>query len=92
MSNPLFKNGQMPSNPMQHIGKIVNDVRMLQQNPSQLAQYLSDHGMIDASQLSNIQNMNPSQIGQYLMQSGVMPQSGIQQAMSSIVPLIQRNM
>ena len=92
MSNPLFKNGQIPANPMQRIGQVVRDVKMLQQNPSQIAQYLSDHGMIDASQLQNLQNMNPSQIGQYLMQNGVMPQSGIQQAMQNIVPMIQQNM
>lgn len=90
--NPLFKNPQMPANPMQRIGQVVNDVRMLQQNPSQLGQYLSDHGMINQNQLAQIQRMNPAQVGQYLMQNGVMPQQGVQQAYNSMVPTIQKNM
>jgi hypothetical protein len=86
--NPLFKN-PIQMNPMQRIGQVVRDVQMLQQNPTQLGQYLSDHGMLDQSQLSEIQNMNPVQVGQYLMQKGVMPQQGVQQAYQTMVPTIQ---
>ena len=91
--NPLFGKSQTNLlNPMQRIGQVVNDVRMLQQNPNQMAKYLSDHGMINKEQMNNIQNMSPAQVGQYLMQNGVMPQQNVMQAYQTMVPTIQRNM
>lgn len=89
--NPLFGGNVPKLNPMQRIGQIINDVRMLQQNPNNMAQYLADHGMINKDQVSEINNMNPSQVGQYLMQRGVMPQQSVQQAMN-IVPTIQNKL
>jgi hypothetical protein len=68
------------------MGQVMRDVQMLQQNPGQLGQYLSQHGLISQEQLSDISNMNPSQIGQYLMQKGVMPQKNVQQAYDSLFP------
>ena len=70
----------------QRMGQVMRDVQMLQQNPGQLGQYLSQHGLISQEQLSDISNMNPSQIGQYLMQKGVMPQKNVQQAYDSLFP------
>lgn len=87
--NPLFSKSQMISNPMQKIGQVINDVRMLQQNPGQVAQYLSDHGMINANQMADIQKMSPAQVGQYLMQQGVMPRQGVQNAYQTMVPAIK---
>ena len=89
--NPLFRNPQT-MNPMQRMGQVVKDVRMLQQNPAQLGQYLSDHGMISKEQLAQMGQMSPSQVGQYLVQNGVMPQQSVQQAYQTIVPTIQNNM
>jgi hypothetical protein len=85
--NPLFKN-PMPINPMQRIGQVVNDVRMLQQNPAQLGKYLSDHGMISNEQLAQMGQMSPSQAGQYLVQQGIMPQNAVQN-MQQFIPTIQ---
>lgn len=68
----------------QRMGQVMRDVQMLQQNPGQLGQYLSQHGLISQEQLSDISNMNPSQIGQYLMQKGVMPQQNVQNAYNSL--------
>ena len=91
--NPLFKGMPVPNNPMQRIGKIVQDVKMLQQNPGQMAQYLSDHGVITQEQFAEISKMNnPAQIGQYLMQKGIMPQQGVQQAYQTMVPTIQNKL
>lgn len=87
--NPLFRN-PMPVSPMQRIGQVVNDVRMLQNDPSQLGKYLSDHGMISQEQMAQMGQMSPSQVGQFLMQNGVMSQSGVQQ-MANIVPMIQKS-
>ena len=87
--NPLFSKSQMISNPMQKIGQVINDVRMLQQNPEQVAQYLSDHGKINANQMADIQKMSPAQVGQYLMQQGVMPRQGVQNAYQTMVPAIK---
>lgn len=72
----------MNFNSMQRINQVMNDVRMLQQNPSMLGKYLADHGVINQDQLNEIGSMNPSQVGQYLMQKGVMPQQNVQQALS----------
>ena len=90
--NPLFGNN-LPKmlGPMQRMGQVMNDVRMLQQNPGQIGKYLADHGVINENQLSDINNMNPSQIGQYLMQNGIMSQQGVQQ-LSQMVPMIQNKM
>lgn len=85
--NPLFRN-PVRLNPMQRIGQVVNDVRMLQQNPSQLSQYLSDHGMISKEQMSQIGQMSPSQAGQYLVQQGVLPQNAVQN-MQQYIPTVQ---
>lgn len=88
--NPLFGNSVPRLNPMQRIGQVVNDVRMLQQNPSQLGKYLSDHGVINQDQFAEVSKMNnPAQIGQYLMQQGVMPQQGVQRAYQTMVPTIK---
>ena len=89
--NPLFRNPQM-LNPMQRIGQVINDVRMLQQNPNQMAKYLSDHGVINKDQCAEISKMNPSQVGQYLMQQGVMPQQQVQQAYNTMVPMVRNNL
>lgn len=87
--NPLFRKPQM-LNPMQRMGQVMNDVRMLQQNPQNIGKYLSDHGMISKEQMSEVSNMNPSQIGQYLMQNGIMPQQSVQQAYQNVVPMIKK--
>ena len=90
--NPLFK---MPQslNPFQRIGQVINDVKMLQQNPNQIAQYLSDHGMVNKNQLDEISKMSsPAQVGQYLMRQGVMPQQKVEQAFNTMVPTIRNNM
>lgn len=89
--NPLFRSPQT-LNPIQRIGQVVNDVRMLQQNPNQMAQYLSDHGMISKDQVNAFQNMSPAQMGQHLMQSGVMPQQRVMQAYQNVVPTIKNNL
>lgn len=90
--NPLFGKGMPRLNPMQRISQVMNDVQRLQQNPTQLGQYLSDHGMISKEQVSEISNMNPSQVGQYLMQKGVMKQSDVQNAYQNMVPTIQNKL
>lgn len=77
---------------MQRIGQVINDVRMLQQNPNQMAQYLSDHGVISKEQFADVSKMNPSQVGQYLMQRGVMPQQQVQQAYNTMVPMVRKNL
>lgn len=88
--NPLFGSNIPKLNPMQRIGQVLNDVRMLQQNPSQLGKYLSDHGVINQDQFVEVSKMsNPAQIGQYLMQQGVMPQQSVQQAYQTMVPTIK---
>ena len=89
--NPLFGKPQM-LNPMQKIGQVVNDVRMLQQNPGQLGQYMADHGMINKDQMAQMGKMTPSQAGQYLMQNGIMPQQSVQQAYQNIVPMVKNNL
>lgn len=78
-------------NGFQRMQQVMNDVRMLQQNPSQLGQYLADHGMISQEQIADVSNMNFQQAGQYLMQSGKMPQQQVQQ-ISQVIPSIQNNM
>ena len=90
--NPLFGKNVPMLNPMQRIGQVINDVKMLQQNPGQLGKYLADHGVINQEQSAEVGKMNPSQIGQYLMQRGVMPQQQVQQAYQTIVPTIKNNM
>ena len=87
--NPLFRKPQM-LNPMQRMGQVMNDVRMLQQNPQNIGKYLSDHGVINQNQLAEVSKMNnPAQIGQYLIQQGIMPQQGVQQAYQTMVPTIK---
>lgn len=83
----------MRFNMMQRLNQAMNDIRMLQQNPGQIGQYLSSHGMISKEQVECINKMgSPSQIGQYLMQNGVMPQQSVQQMYQTVVPTIQNNL
>lgn len=89
--NPLFRNPQM-LNPMQYMGQAINDIRMLQQNPNQMAKYLSDHGKLSPEQAKQIGQMSPSQIGQYLMQNGMMSQQGAQNAYQNFVPMIKNHL
>lgn len=67
--NPFFN---MMNNPMMNI---LQQVRQIKQNPSQLAGLLQQRGMINEQQAKDIQQMggNFEQIGQYLMQNGKMP-------------------
>lgn len=54
---------------------ILQQVRQIKQNPSQLAGLLQQRGMINEQQAKDIQQMggNFEQVGQYLMQNGKMP-------------------
>ena len=67
--NPFFN---MMNNPMMNL---LQQVRQIKQNPSQLAGILQQRGMINEQQARDIQQMggNFEQIGQYLMQNGKMP-------------------
>ena len=67
--NPFFN---MMNNPMMNI---LQQVRQIKQNPSQLAGLLQQRGMINEQQAKDIHQMggNFEQIGQYLMQNGKMP-------------------
>ncbi len=67
--NPFFN---MMNNPVMNI---LNQVRQIKQNPSQLASLLQQRGMINEQQAQDIQKMgsNYEQIGQYLMNNGKMP-------------------
>lgn len=67
--NPFFS---MMNNP---VINILNQVRQIKQNPSQLASLLQQRGMINEQQAQDIQKMgnNYEQIGQYLMNNGKMP-------------------
>lgn len=62
----------MMNNPMMNL---LQHVRQIKQNPSQLAGILQQRGMINEQQARDIQQMggNFEQIGQYLMQNGKMP-------------------
>lgn len=86
--NPIFGNAMSGFQRMQ---QVMRDVQMLRQNPSQLGQYLADHGMIGQEQIADVSKMGFQQAGQYLMQNGVMPQQQVQQ-MSQMVPMIQNQM
>lgn len=90
--NPIIGSKFPMMSPFQRIGQVVKDVRMLQQNPTQMGKYLQDHGIVSPTQLSEIQNMNPSQIGQYLVNNGVMPMNDTQKAYQNIVPMIQNKL
>ena len=59
-------------NPMM---QVIQQVRMIKQNPNQLATLLQQRGMISPQQAQDIQQMggNYQQIGQYLMNQGRMP-------------------
>ena len=61
-----------PFNPM---FQLIQQVQMIRQNPSQLANVLQQRGMINQQQAQDIQKMggNYQQIGQYLMNQGRMP-------------------
>ena len=61
-----------PMNPMM---QVIQQVRMIKQNPNQLATLLQQRGMISPQQAQDIQQMggNYQQIGQYLMNQGRMP-------------------
>lgn len=67
--NPFFN---MMNNPMINL---LQQVRQIKQNPSQLAGILQQRGMINEQQARDIQQMggNFEQVGQYLMQNGKMP-------------------
>lgn len=67
--NPFFN---MMNNPMMNL---LQQVRQIKQNPSQLAGILQQRGMINEQQARDIQQMggNFEQVGQYLMQNGKMP-------------------
>lgn len=67
--NPFFN---IMNNPVMNI---LNQVRQIKQNPSQLASLLQQRGMINEQQAQDIQKMgsNYEQIGQYLMNNGKMP-------------------
>jgi hypothetical protein len=67
--NPFFN---MMNNP---IINVMRQVQQIKQNPSQLAGFLQQHGMINEQQASEIQKMgnNYEQIGHYLMDNGRMP-------------------
>lgn len=90
--NPIFGGHAPIMNPMHKLNQVMHDVRMLQQNPGQLGQYLSDHGMVNKSQINDINkfNGNFAQAGQYLMQNGVMSKNQVNQ-MAHIVPTVQQN-
>ena len=62
----------MMNNPVMNI---LNQVRQIKQNPSQLASLLQQRGMINEQQAQDIQKMgsNYEQIGHYLMNNGKMP-------------------
>jgi pentose-5-phosphate-3-epimerase len=59
---------------------IIQQVRQIKQNPSQLATLLKQRGIVNDQQAKEIEKMggNYEQIGQYLMNSGRMP-SNVQQ-------------
>ena len=67
-------------NPFQMINpmmNMVNQVRQMQSDPSQISKMLLDRGKIDQKTYEAIQGMNPSQIGNYLMQNGILGQNQI---------------
>lgn len=75
MANSLFQ--ALTKNSMPNMMQVLNQVRQIQQNPGQLAQFLKDNGRINDEQFAHIQKMGTDyqQIGQYLMQTGSMPRN-----------------
>lgn len=71
-----------PFNPM---FQFIQQVQMIRQNPSQLANLLQQRGMINPQQAQDIQKMggNYEQIGQYLMRQGRMP-NNVQQYQNQV--------
>lgn len=68
--NPFFTN--MMNNPMM---QVIREYQQIKQNPSQLATFLQQRGLINEQQVKDIQNMgsNYEQIGHFLMDNGKMP-------------------
>ena len=64
---------------------VLQQIKQIKQNPSQLSSFLKQRGMINDQQAQEIQKMggNFEQIGHYLMNSGRMP-SNIQQYQDQI--------
>lgn len=76
------------NNLMQYVNplfKVKRQIDELKKNPNQMGMFLKNAGMIDDSQLNEIQKMggNYSQIGQYLISNGKMP-SNYQQYQNNV--------
>lgn len=73
--NPMAMPGVAKANPMQNIMNVMQQVRQIKQNPSQLASLLQQRGMVNESQAKEIEKMgnNYEQIGHYLMNNGKLP-------------------
>lgn len=63
---------------------MMNQVRQMQSDPSQISKMLLDRGKIDQNTYEAIKGMNPSQIGNYLMQNGILGQNQIQGMMPQV--------
>lgn len=64
----------MPA-PIKNMMRVLQQVREIKQNPSELATVLQRQGMITPEQAKEIQTMgsNYERVGQYLIQNGKMP-------------------
>lgn len=75
--NPFFNSmsKSVIPNPMQNMMNFIRQYQQIKQNPSQLAPFLKQQGMIDDTQFAQIKEMgnNYEQIGHYLMNNGRMP-------------------
>lgn len=65
---------------------IINQYHAIKQNPTQLAGFLQQRGIINPQQAQEIEKMkgNYEQVGQYLMNNGCMPGNVPQQYQNDI--------
>lgn len=77
--NPFFS--MMQRNPMMNV---LQQVQQIRQNPTQLAGFLQQRGVISSQQAQEIKKMGShyGQIGQYLINSGTMPGNIPQQTLT----------
>ena len=68
------------------IMNIINQYHAIKQDPTQLAGFLQQRGIINPQQAQEIEKMNGNyeQVGQYLMSKGCMPGNAPQQYQNDI--------
>ena len=71
--NPFFN--MMRPNPMANFMNLLQQVRTIKQNPSQLATLLKQRGMITDEQVTQVEQLgnNYEELGRFLMGNGKVP-------------------